>query len=46
MFQQNLTSELASPQVEIANTQPVRLQIALVLLLVALAVVIVKDREF
>jgi TonB family protein len=46
MFQQNLTSELASPQVAVANNQPVRLQIALVLLLVALAVVIVKDREF
>ena len=46
MFQQNLTTELGSPQVAVANTQPVRLQIALVLLLVALAVVIVKDREF
>jgi TonB family protein len=46
MFQQNLTTELASPQVAVANNQPVRLQIALVLLLVALAVVIVKDREF
>jgi TonB family protein len=46
MFQQNLTTELASPQVAVANTQPVRLQIALVLLLVALAVVIVKDRDF
>ncbi len=46
MFQQNLTTELGSPQVAVANTQPLRLQIALVLLLVALAVVIVKDREF
>jgi TonB family protein len=46
MFQQNLTTELASPQVVVANTQPFRLQIALVLLLVALAVVITKDREF
>src|SRR5271168_502651 len=46
MLQQNLTTELASPQVAVANTQPGRLQIALVLLLVALAVVIVKDREF
>src|SRR5580700_3786228 len=46
MFQQNLTTELGSPQVAVPNTQPVRLQIALVLLLVALAVVIVKDREF
>jgi TonB family protein len=46
MFQQNLTTELSSSQVAVANTQPVRLQIALVLLLVALAVVIVKDREF
>src|SRR5271169_962102 len=46
MFQQNLTTELTSPQIAVANSQPVRLQIALVLLLVALAVVIVKDREF
>jgi TonB family protein len=46
MFQQNLTTELGSPQVAVPNTQPVRLQIALVLLLVALAVVIVKDRDF
>jgi TonB family protein len=46
MFQQNLTTELSSPQVAVANKQPVRLQIALVLLLVALAVVIVRDREF
>jgi TonB family protein len=46
MFQQNLTTELGSPQIAVANTQPVRLQIALILLLVALAVVIVKDREF
>jgi TonB family protein len=46
MFQQNLTTELGSPQIAVPNTQPLRLQIALVLLLVALAVVIVKDREF
>jgi TonB family protein len=46
MLEQNLTTELSSPQVAVANTQPLRLQIALVLLLVALAVVIVKDREF
>jgi TonB family protein len=46
MLQQNLTTELTSPHVAVASSQPVRLQIALVLLLVALAVVIVKDREF
>ena len=46
MLQQNLTTELVSPQISVPNTQPVRLQIALVLLLVALAVVIVKDRDF
>jgi TonB family protein len=46
MFEQNLTTELGSPQIAVANTQPVRLQIALVLLLVALAVVIVRDRDF
>jgi periplasmic protein TonB len=46
MLQQNSVTELAGPQVGVANTQPRRLQIALVLLLVALAVVIVKDRDF
>lgn len=46
MLEQNLTTELSSPQVAVANTQPFRLQIALVLLLVALAVVIVRDRDF
>jgi TonB family protein len=46
MLQQNLTTELVSSQISVPNTQPVRLQIALVLLLVALAVVIVKDRDF
>jgi TonB family protein len=38
-------SELVRPQADL-NKQPRRLRIALVLLLVALAVVIVKDREF
>jgi len=46
ILEQNLTTELSSPQVANVNTQPVRLQIALVLLLVALAVVIVRDRDF
>src|SRR5271170_5111742 len=46
MLQQIPTTELTSPQTAVVNTQPRRLQIALVLLLVLLAVVIVKDRDF
>jgi TonB family protein len=46
MLQQSPTTELVNARVAVANSQPVRLQIALVLLLVALAVVIVKDRDF
>src|SRR5271166_81809 len=43
---QSPMTEIAGHEMAVANTQPRRLQIALVLLLVALAVVIVKDREF
>src|ERR1700689_5514416 len=47
MIELNPRTEFASrPQAGLATTQPRRLQIALVLLLVALAVVLVKDREF
>ncbi len=46
MLQQNPTTELVNTRVDVANSQPARLQIALVLLLVALAVVIAKDRDF
>jgi len=46
MLQQSSIAELARPQVGLADEQPRRLQIALVLLLIALAVVIVKDRDF
>jgi TonB family protein len=51
MFEQNSRTELAKPQADLAqadlaNKQPARLLIALVLLLVALGVVIVKDRDF
>jgi TonB family protein len=38
--------QMARPQASVAGKQNVRLQIALSLLLVALAVVLVKDREF
>jgi TonB family protein len=51
MFQQTSRTELVKPQADLAqadlaNKQPGRLLIALVLLLVALGVVIVKDRDF
>jgi len=46
MLQRNPRAELARPQAGFANKQPRRLLIALVLLLVALAAVLVKDREF
>ncbi|MGD0568231.1 MAG: TonB family protein [Candidatus Sulfotelmatobacter sp.] len=46
MHEWNSTTELAQPQADPANKQTRQLQIALVLLLVALAVVIVKDRDF
>ena len=38
--------ELTRPQAGLADEQPRRLQIALALLLIALAFVIVKDRDF
>jgi|HubBroStandDraft_6_1064221.scaffolds.fasta_scaffold68734_2 TonB family protein len=46
MHMQDSTTELARPQVGLANQQPRRLLIALVILLVALGVVLVKDRDF
>ncbi|MGA8213893.1 MAG: TonB family protein [Candidatus Sulfotelmatobacter sp.] len=46
MLEQNPTTELAGPQAAIPNRQPRRLQVALVLLLVALAVILVRDRDF
>jgi TonB family protein len=46
MLERNLRTELAGPEAGLANKQPRRLLVALVLLLVALAVVLVKDREF
>jgi protein TonB len=46
MHEWNAGAELVRPQVDLADKQPRRLRIALVLLLVALAVVIVKDRDF
>jgi TonB family protein len=46
MRTQNPTTELTSPKADTANTQPRRLQIALVLLLAALAIVLIKDRDF
>jgi TonB family protein len=45
MHQWNQTTELARPKA-FATTQPRRLQIALVLLLAALAVVVATDRDF
>ncbi len=44
--QQSPIVELTSPQAGLAGEQPRRLQIALALLLIALAFVIVKDRDF
>jgi TonB family protein len=46
ILQQSSVAELTRPQAGLADEQPRRLQIALVLLLVALAFVIVKDRDF
>jgi TonB family protein len=46
MLETNPTTELVGPQAWIANGQTVRLLIALSLLLIALTVVIVKDRDF
>jgi TonB family protein len=46
MHMQNSATELARPQIGLANQQPRRLLIALVILLVALGVVLVKDRDF
>ena len=46
MLEMNPRTELIRPQVELANKQTVRLLIALSLLLFALTVVLVKDREF
>jgi TonB family protein len=46
MLEMNSRTQLATPQGEIANRQSSRLLIALSLLLVALVVVLVKDREF
>jgi TonB family protein len=46
MLEMNSRTQLATPQGEIANQQNNRLLIALTLLLVALVVVLVKDREF
>ena len=45
MLQRNPRAELARPQAGFANKQPRRLLIALVLLLVARAAVLVKDRD-
>jgi TonB family protein len=46
MLERNLITELARPQAGRANKQPRRLLTALTLLLVALAVILVKDRAF
>jgi TonB family protein len=46
MLETNPTTELVGPQAWFANGQTVRLLIALSLLLIALTVVIVKDRDF
>lgn len=46
MLELNPRTEMARPQAGFATTQPRRLQMALVLLIVALAIVLVKDREF
>jgi len=46
MLEMNSRTQLATPQGEFANHQNSRLLIALTLLLVALVVVLVKDREF
>src|SRR5271170_5912883 len=46
ILQQSPVAELTRPQSGLADEQPRRLQIALALLLIALAFVIVKDRDF
>ena len=46
MLQQSPTAHLSRPQVGFVNKQPRQLQIALLLLLVALGVVLAKDRDF
>jgi TonB family protein len=46
MLQNSPTAQLTRPQVGYSNRQPRRLQIALLLLLVALGVVLAKDRDF
>ncbi|MFZ0952504.1 MAG: energy transducer TonB [Candidatus Sulfotelmatobacter sp.] len=46
ILQQSSVADLARPQAGAADEQPRRLQIALALLLIALAFVIVKDRDF
>ncbi|MGC2791549.1 MAG: energy transducer TonB [Candidatus Sulfotelmatobacter sp.] len=46
MLRQSSIGELTRPQSGLAGEQPRRLQIALALLLIALAFVIVKDRDF
>src|SRR6202167_336070 len=46
ILQQSSVAELTRPQAGPADEQPRRLQIALALLLIALAFVIVKDRDF
>jgi TonB family protein len=46
ILQQSSVAELTRPQTGLAGEQPRRLQIALALLLIALAFVIVKDRDF
>ena len=46
MLERISRTELARPQAGLANKQPRQLLIALTLLLVALTIVLVKDREF
>jgi TonB family protein len=46
MLQNSPAAQLSRPQVNFSNRQPRRLQIALLLLLVALGVVLAKDRDF
>jgi TonB family protein len=46
MLQHSPTARLARPQGNFTNRQPLQLQIALLLLLVALGVVLAKDRDF
>jgi TonB family protein len=46
MLERNPKTEIAKRQAGFVTAQPRRLQMALVLLLVALAIVLVKDREF